>query len=51
MDKKFYEKDYPYTVYVYTKYMKGVDKGNQIISYYELLRVSINYGKESFYIL
>ena len=37
-DKKFYEEDYPYTVYLYTKYMKGVDKGNQLISYYELSR-------------
>ena len=34
--KKFYEEDYPCTVYLYTKYMKGVNKGNHLFSYYEL---------------
>ena len=31
-DKKFIEEKYPYTVYLYTKFKRGVDKGNHLIS-------------------
>ena len=47
--KKFIFEKFPNTIKKYTQYMKGVDKSNQLISYYEINRKTYQSWKRVFY--
>ena len=47
--KEFLEEEFPNTVSIYSRLMKGVDLSNQIISYYELNRKTIKWWKRIFF--
>ena len=48
-EKKFIFEKFPNTIKKYTQYMKGVDKSNQLISYYEINRKTYKWWKRIFY--
>ena len=47
--EKFIEEVYPNTIKLYSKYMRGVDLSNQLISYYEIDRRTYKWWKRIFF--
>ena len=47
--EKFIEESYPNTIKLYSKYMRGVDLSNQLISYYEIDRRTYKWWKRIFF--
>ena len=47
--KKIYFRKISKTIKQYTQYTKGVDKSNQLISYYEINRKTYKWWKRIFY--
>ena len=48
-EKKFIFVKFPNKIKQYSQYMKGVDKSNQLISYYEINRKTYKWWKRIFY--
>ena len=48
-EKKFIFEKFSNTIKKYIQYMKGVDKSNQLISYYEINRKTYKWWKKIFY--
>ena len=48
--EKFIEKIYKNTIKLYSKYMRGVDLSNQLISYYKIDRRIYKWWKRIFFI-
>ena len=48
-EKKFIFEKFPNTIKKYTQYMNGVDKSNQLISYYEIYKMTYKWWKRISY--
>jgi len=45
-DKKNMEIKKPYAIVQYSEFMKGIDRADQYLSYYSILRESVNWSKK-----
>jgi len=48
-DKKFIIEKYPNIIKIYSQFMKGVDKSNQLMSFYEIDRTTFKWWKRIFF--